>query len=80
MNSGACGTVCTGGGCPPPLCKYGLCTKCCGPGMCDCNGTGVDLQTDHSNGGTCGNVCKLDEVCSAGACLSSLPVSITVTC
>ncbi|MDH3595176.1 MAG: MopE-related protein, partial [Rhodospirillales bacterium] len=40
----------------------------CAPGETNCAGTCVDLQTDESNCGTCGNVCVGGEICVGGVC------------
>ncbi len=38
-----------------------------------CTGTCVDVSVDALNCGECGNGCRGDEVCSAGACTASCP-------
>ncbi|MCB9602988.1 MAG: hypothetical protein H6722_26735 [Sandaracinus sp.] len=39
----------------------------CGDAAC-CSGSCVDLASDRSNCGACGNVCLADETCELGAC------------
>ncbi len=40
----------------------------CTPAFAECSGLCVDLQTDNSNCGTCGNTCGDGEICEKGKC------------
>ena len=40
----------------------------CAPGLTECNGECVDLQTDVNNCGQCGRVCNTGEECGSGSC------------
>ncbi len=52
--------------CPGGACVAGACT--CGPNAL-CNGRCVDLQTDGSHCGACGNLCNLVATCVSGRCV-----------
>jgi hypothetical protein len=74
-NCGACGSVCGAG----LVCTAGSCVSAsivCPSGYADCNanstdGCEVNVATDPSNCGACGNVCGAGLVCAAGSCVSA---------
>src|SRR5215203_5414934 len=56
-----------GGGCTAPKVRVG--GQCvCPSGQTDCSGACVDLNTDRSNCGKCGNQCPEGVGCEAGSC------------
>jgi hypothetical protein len=70
-NCGACGTVCPARANAATTCQAGTCGFTCNTGFANCdgnagNGCEVNLQTDASNCGTCGNRCSGS--CNAGSC------------
>ncbi len=84
-NCSTCGHVCPGAGAPNAIaaCTTGACGVACVAGYANCdgnwgNGCEVGLQSDVNNCGTCGNVCALGNVCSAGICQTSSPVDVTI--
>jgi hypothetical protein len=72
VNCGACGVVCKKG----EACTAGKCAapNRCAPGQTQCvradgaKGLCSNLQTDPSNCGACGVVCKKGQSCTAGVC------------
>jgi hypothetical protein len=75
-NCGACGNVCplvshaTTVGCASSACKVTACSA----GYADCNkvfsdGCEINLTTDSSNCGACGNVCASNRQCANSQCL-----------
>jgi hypothetical protein len=50
--------------------------SCAAPAT-DCEGTCRRLQSDPANCGACGSVCATDQVCGAGACVSTCPIGTT---
>src|SRR5450432_279705 len=75
---GSCGNVCRGN----DKCVAGACTSSapqCPPGQLACTDAAgrkqpcKDHSTDRSSCGTCGNVCRDNDTCVAGACTSSAP-------
>lgn len=75
-NCGWCGHVCPDAG-GTPVCVGGNCgVSDCASGWADCDGDGIDCETDIANDpnncGGCGNVCDLDHAtadCVAQACV-----------
>lgn len=81
-NCGGCGKACSGvntcisGVCRleggvPPIATTG--TQSCGPGLTSCGGGCVDISSDPSNCGSCGNVCPAAQsgfvsACASGSC------------
>jgi hypothetical protein len=65
---GGCGRMCPSG----QVCSAGACTVVCGAGLTNCGGTCVNLATDPTQCGRCGNACatpaNADRTCAAGAC------------
>jgi hypothetical protein len=72
-NCGACGTVCSLAN-ATPVCAAGVCrVGSCNAGFADCdrnpaNGCEVNLNTNASHCGRCGNACPGGGACTAGAC------------
>jgi hypothetical protein len=75
-NCGACGRACTSlpnasAMCAGGACSIGMCNanfaNCDGQAM---NGCEVNLQTDRTHCGACGNTCPTGRVCIMGACAS----------
>jgi hypothetical protein len=74
-NCGACGQicaageVCAGGACCNPTISdcFGSSDPCVFP-LVDCGGVCVNILSDASNCGACGNVCTNGFFCSSGAC------------
>ncbi|UJR84356.1 MXAN_6577-like cysteine-rich protein [Sandaracinus amylolyticus] len=52
----------------------------CTGGATSCGGQCVDLASDFSNCGACGNACNADEVCSGSRCLTGGCPSGTTSC
>jgi hypothetical protein len=50
------------------VCDRGSCTSGCPSGTSACDGTCVDLQSDHRNCGSCGTWCPDGQSCASGAC------------
>jgi hypothetical protein len=48
----------------------------CGSGQTNCGGKCVNVQTDGSNCGACGNVCGSGQTCTRGACLNNTSSAI----
>jgi hypothetical protein len=73
QHCGACDHACDlpGGS---SSCQQGECAlDGCDPGLDDCNqsapdGCEIDLQTDSSHCGSCGNACPLGSQCESGVC------------
>jgi hypothetical protein len=77
-NCGSCGNAC-----PVPAhavnaaCSNSTCTYACAAGFADCNaqandGCETDTQWSNANCGACGKSCSATEVCTSGACVSTL--------
>jgi len=68
---GACGNVCPARANATTTCQAGLCGFTCNAGFANCdgnaaNGCEVNLNTDATNCGVCGNRCAAS--CNAGSC------------
>ncbi len=66
----AVGQLCVGG-----RCEYG-----CAPGQMICAGYCVDLQSNLSHCGACGNACVAGKVCWAGVCTGSVACAADSDC
>ena len=73
-NCGACGRACTSLPNASAMCAGGACTiGMCNANFANCdgqamNGCEVNLQSDRTNCGACGNACDTGRVCIMGAC------------
>jgi len=66
---------------PSPLCKPNGTNNTKGfyVGTITCTCCGSDFLTDVNNCGTCGNACQSHEYCSAGICLGSGEIELSLT-
>jgi hypothetical protein len=64
-NCGSCGHACTG----HQVCSSGECESSCEPGLADCSGACVDLQTSVVHCGSCENACSSERTCIDGRCV-----------
>ena len=76
LHCGGCGVACAAG----EICQASACTAttgapaqptCADQGLIDCFGACVNLQTDPSNCGFCGEVCPSGQ-CGAGTCIEAV--------
>jgi len=78
----ASGKYCTGGACADLVANGGTCqsngqcssgncssSTCCASGLTACSGTCMNLSSNNSNCGSCGNSCTAGSSCSGGSCL-----------
>jgi hypothetical protein len=76
------GTICKGGCtvCPPEELADPTrnCTCVCRPGLTRCNGVCVDLQTDITNCGSCGNNCDDGDGCTTDVCVAGQCANIEI--
>ncbi len=72
-NCGSCSVVCSQLH-STPTCTAGICSiGACDTGFANCNGSAADgceinLQTDASNCGSCGQACSFGQTCGSGVC------------
>lgn len=82
MHCGGCDKACPSGPNGTASCAGGTCTLTCATGFANCDGVAANgCEADLANAahcGKCGNACKVGEACSGGACVTSLPVDVTV--
>lgn len=72
---GACGRACGAVAGATPACVAGACRPMCLPGFADCdmnpsNGCEVNLNSDRTHCGACGNGCVVNTLCAGGVCES----------
>ena len=77
-----CGAVCGSCG-TQSSCSSGSCS--CGVGFADCNsqqsdGCEVNINTNLSNCGSCGNACTMGQICSSGVCEIAASCTIDHDC
>lgn len=56
---------------------YPIRRAACSAGESHCDDVCVNLNTDATNCGTCGNTCDEDEICVSGECVHTLPIIST---
>jgi hypothetical protein len=84
---GACGTACPTAGAATRTCSFGVCIVTCADGFANCTnstaisteGCPVNLNTDNSNCGACGNACASGQYCSGGTCVAKLATGSACT-
>jgi hypothetical protein len=57
--------------CPGSTCVSGICSTTCAAGFTFCAGRCVNLTSDASNCGACGNSCASGKICAQGTCSTS---------